>query len=238
MKISGRWKYGKALILSKERMIELNAALMTFCERVEFTAETKQNRNIQFETLDEMLSFDNFAEKRLCEVEITGYIGFVRVFRLNMKDCRHQILHYYSTVECFYDFDTFDEETLFLSKLKDVLRKATSNYWFIGKFSFWGAMLICTLPYTIINILTGNLANVEMNSPLFSVIVSFGIVGIIWLFNYKFYYSIFPAVVFLWEEELGRYNKWQKLRSNIFWSVIIALIMGLIVAVIAKSILG
>jgi len=71
-----------------------------------------------------------------------------------------------------------------------------------------------------------------------SIAIVCGILWLIWLLDNKIYYNVFPAVAFLWEEEVARYDKWQKFRSNIFWNVFVALIIGLIGTVITKSILG
>lgn len=233
MNISGDWNYGKALILSKDRMNELNAILLSFCERIEFNGVTKKNHNIQFKTLDEMLSFDNFAERRLCKIEITGYIDYHIIFRLIIKDYNGKILHYYNTIECSYKFNSFEKETLFLSKTKNVFRKSTPNYWLVGKFSFLGAVMIGSIASGMTKYLTGS-HSIQIKFLL--LIALLAIVSNV--LNNKFYYNIFPAVVFLWEEEIERHNRWQKLRSNILWSIFVALIIGLIGTVITKSIWG
>lgn len=238
MEISGSWSYRRALVLSVERMRELNSILLSFCERIEFTATTKKNQDIQFTTLDEMLSFDNFKERRLQEIEMTGYKGYHRIFNIKIKDTNGIILHYYKTVECFYHLDTFDDETLFLSKIKYVLKKSTPNYWLLGKFSLYGTVWIASVISTVINCLTKNMPNLKINLlVVFCIVIICALLLIIWVFDHKFYYNIFPAVSFLWEEEIARYDKWIKLRSNIFWGVLVSLIVGLFGAMIIKAFL-
>lgn len=240
MKIFGHWNYKRALILTIDRMKGFNDKLLNFCERIKYSGMTKKNKEIIFDNFDEMLRFDNFAGDSLKQVEITGYKEFDIVFKIKIKDYKGMLLHYYNTLECFYYFDSVKDETVFLSETQREIKKATPNYWLVGKFSFFGATFISAITFTIINYLTGNL-NVTVASVkhlslwlIIVLVIPISFIGLIWLIDNRFFYNIFPAVAFLWGEEKERYDRWQKLRSNVFWTIFIPLIMLVVPAVIRK----
>jgi uncharacterized membrane protein len=50
--------------------------------------------------------------------------------------------------------------------------------------------------------------------------------------------NLFPAVVFCWGEEVEQFEKWSKLRANIFWGMIVAILIGFVTSYLFKIITG
>lgn len=88
MTIDGCLKYYKALFFSSERMRELHSLLLSYCERIIYETETFNQRSIRFDSIDEMLSYDNYDKMRLKEIVIYGYSKNTQVFRLTLSASR------------------------------------------------------------------------------------------------------------------------------------------------------
>lgn len=50
--------------------------------------------------------------------------------------------------------------------------------------------------------------------------------------------NLFPSVVFCWGEEAKRFEKWSKLRTNIFWGIIVTALIGLVTSYLFKILTG
>lgn len=85
MTIDGCLKYYKALFFSSERMRELHSLLLSYCERIIYETETFNQRSIRFDSIDEMLSYDNYDKMRLKEIVIYGYSKNAQVFALHCQ---------------------------------------------------------------------------------------------------------------------------------------------------------
>lgn len=72
MLISGKMKYKKAVILTEEKMHELETLLHKYCDKVSYKAETINDSEIVFSSLDELLQYDNFESRSLKTLQITA----------------------------------------------------------------------------------------------------------------------------------------------------------------------
>ena len=235
MTISGRIKKKKAITITPERLKSLCEIILKHCERLEFSGETYSKTTITFDNLDELLNYDNFKPRRLIGLEITGYINHSRKISIEIGDLNFSpVTNYGSTIRCSYNFPTTDEETIFKSDMDIWFEKAKSSYWLLGKFSFNGALFLPSITITFIRFCLGLKVDIDTSNVsllLAVIIVSILTVAIIFLFKYidaYFLGNLFPAIVFNWGEETNRFEKWQKYRSNIFWGIIMAIIVGLV----------
>ena len=62
------------------------------------------------------------------------------------------------------------------------------------------------------------------------------ILELILLIINKGWRKLFPPLVFLWGEQITVNNRLAKLRGNIFWCVIVALIIGIVLAFLNNAI--
>lgn len=235
MTISGRIKKKKAITITPERLKSLCEIILKHCERLEFSGETYSKTTITFDNLDELLSYDNFKPRRLTELEITGYINHSRKISVEIGDLNFSpVTNYGSTIRCSYNFSTVDEETIFKNELSTWFEKTKSSYWLLGKFSFNGAFFLPSAIITFFRLCLGLKIEIDTSNTLLLValiITAIFTVAMIFLFRFldtHFLGNLFPAIVFSWGEETSRFEKWQKYRSNIFWGIIIAIIVGLV----------
>ena len=236
MVISGNIKKKKAIILSPERIKDINSIVLHHCERIEYTAMTAANTRISFESIEELLDYDNFEPRRISELEITGYKKYSRIITINIAEWSiFSPVNYGTTIRVDYQLPSVEAETLFLHAFDEWYNKCIASYWLIGKFSVRGVLFIpsafiCFLRF----VFGGPSADIDYgNIALLCVLAIFTVVCFVIakLINYvdaKLIGNLFPAIAFLWGEETERYKKWENLRSNLLWGVIIALLLGLL----------
>lgn len=241
MTISGKIVKMKALIVTPTSMKELCKILNKYSTRLSFEAKTYSHTDITFDTIDELLNYDNFKPRRIKELQITAYRNFTRVITVYIgKDFNlFHLTNYNETVNCSYQFDCVDDETLFKEKFNTWFDKAKSGYWLLGKFSFLATFCVPSILITAIRIGLNAPINADVSGLAILVAILAG--GVFfwsaWFLDYHVLNNLFPPVLFNWGEESKRFEKWNKLRSNIFWGIIMALIIGLITSYLFDTIM-
>ena len=234
MKISGRIKKKKAVIISPDRLRELCDIIVKHCDRLEFSAETYARTSITFDSIEELLNYDNFKPRRLISLDVEGYVGYSRIISVEIGNLSiSPITNYGRTLLCDYQLPSIDAETVFKNDFETWFQKAKSGYWLLGKFSFNGLLFIPSAAITLIRLLAGERAEIDLSNTVLLAALLFVIalsVALVYLLKFLDTYllgNLFPAVVLLWGEETTRFEKWQKFRSNLLWGVIIAVLLGL-----------
>ena len=85
MTINGKISYHKALVLTPERISELEAVLKKHCDKITYEATTVSGVEIAFENVDELLDYENFEKKRIKDLTVIGYKGYSRVYRITFE---------------------------------------------------------------------------------------------------------------------------------------------------------
>ena len=79
MTLDGRFEYKRALVLTPERIKELETIFRKYCERVFYEATTVAETDISFVSVDELLNYDNFQNRKLKSLTVTGRNGIDRI---------------------------------------------------------------------------------------------------------------------------------------------------------------
>lgn len=235
MKIYGRIKKKRAVIVSPERLKELCDIISKHCDRLEFSAETYARTSISFDSIEELLNYDNFKPRRLISVDIEGYIGYSRIISVEIGNFNlSPITNYGRTLRCDYQLPSIDAEVVFKNDFDTWFQKSTSSYWLLGKFSFSGLLFIPSAAITLMRMLTGERLEIELSNTamvaaiIVTIIMGVGLFYLLKLLDGVLLGNLFPAVVFQWGEETTRFENWQRFQSNLLWGIIITLILGLV----------
>lgn len=235
MTISGKVTKKKAIILSPERLTDLCDILSKHCNRLEFSAETHGKSRISFIDINELLSYDNYKSRRIIDLEITGYIDYSRTISISIGDLNfNPVVNYGSTIRCDYKFDSTDAESIFKSDLDTWYDKAVSSFWLLGKFSVTGLLFIPSVFITLVRFGGGiktdiDISNIKVILALAVItLLTYGVITLIKCFDTYVLGNLFPAVAFNWGEETVRFEKWSRYRSNLFWGIIMAILLGLV----------
>lgn len=245
MLISGKMKYKKAVILTEDKMHELETLLHKYCDRISYKAETINDSEIVFSSLDELLQYDNFESRSLKSLQISASGKSPYKIRLLFEadSLFSSLTGYDETFRCSYDVDTVDAETTIRSEITTFLRKITAGYWLIAKFRFYGLLMILCfigatyfLAYRSTQPSNTNIL-LMLTFGIIGVVISFGLIAVIKAIDRCFLQRCFPPVAFAWGEGKTQFEKSQKLRTNLFWGLLVAIIAGIIATFISNFIL-
>lgn len=238
MTLDGRFEYKKALILTPERIKELEIILLKYCERIAYEATTVAETEITFASVDELLSYDNFQNRRIKSLTMIGRNKIDRVFTCIFEASGLQSLFGYDgTFICRYTVSDVDTETTLKEDILDFLNKATAQFWIFGKIRLLG--LLCILCWFSAVYLVGynnsNTGEKTVLGAFLACILGLSIVGMSITIDQCFLKNLFPPLSFVWGEEKFRFSKYEQLRKNIFWCVIIAIVVGIVVFYITNQ---
>ena len=73
MKIKGSLEYKKAITIDSDRMRQLNDILMHYCEKIEYTAYLSNGCTESYESVEDLLSIENYDCNRIIKVDIWAY---------------------------------------------------------------------------------------------------------------------------------------------------------------------
>lgn len=235
MKISGKIKGKKSVIIGPDCLKSLCEIILKHCERIEFSAETYAKTSISFDNLEELLNYDNYKPRRIISVELAGYTKYSRLISVEIGDFNlSPIVNYGSTVRCNYQLPSVDAETIYKNDFDTWYQKAKASYWLLGKFSLNGVVFVPSAFITFVRFCYGAETEIDLSNPTILgalVVVTIVIIGLMYIIKLVDAYllaNLFPAVVFKWGEEAKRNEKWERFRSNLLWGIIIALLLGLV----------
>lgn len=208
--------------------------ILKHCDRIDFSANTYAKTRIAFDNLDELLEYDNFKSRRIVSLTLTGYKKYDRSISVRIDDLGlFPFANYGTTVQCSYKLPSVDEEAIFKSDFSNWYQKCVPPYWLLGKFSLFGLLTIPSMFIMFIKLVYGSKTDVDLSSLsvlqslVISTLVGLGIVYCVRAFDTYFWKNLFPAIVFNWGEEEKRNEKWRRYRNNIFWGILVALLLGL-----------
>lgn len=242
MTLNGKINYNKAIVLTPERMQELESVLKKHCEKVTYEATTVSGVEIAFENAEELIGYENFEKKRIKDLTVIGYKKYSRVFRISFEYSLWWFKYrgYDDTCSCSYTLNSLDEENIFFSDIKNFLKKCTARYWIWGKLSLFGIILPYSSLLTSYNYFTGKLENVaiDASSFLLSIVIALLFIVGVGAFDRLIIRNVFPPIAYLWGEEKDRQARFVNLRNNFLWTVIIGGLLSLLIAYITHILFG
>ncbi|MCL2284651.1 MAG: hypothetical protein FWC26_15155 [Fibromonadales bacterium] len=202
---------------------------------------TLNNKNsVQFNDLKELLTYDNSGDYRIETLNIDS--GCKNNFSIKFKSSMSIFLAYSSTVSVSFCMETKDDCVTFKARLKEIFREIRLPFYYtiLSKISsastFLPAMALCWL-YLYIQ---PNVAkNSSISLPTFTLIILIIISAIAFISGIgRIWSTLFLPIHFLWGDEVIRLEKIAKIRSNVFWVVIIGIIVGIVAAIFSRYIIG
>ena len=221
MKKTGSFSHWKNIFLDQSRMDELHVTLMKYCDYLEIQAKTIDKSSIEFDSYEELMEYTNYKKGRIKRLEICGYLhkSWDRVFTITF--CPEYSTKY--SVECDYNFEEINKETIFCKEMQDLLDKASSLYIpaFIGKF-----VSLCLLYLALFFLLSV----VLHETSIISYCIGGVVVAIIHdVFLHFIWYILFPPVSFSWGESITYYKHIAKLRNFVFITILLTIAIGILV---------
>ncbi len=234
MKVSGKISYKSAIIVNDTFFQDIDELLMKYFEKPKYSAQLVNGDEIEFESLSELISYDNFSERAIKAAKIDFGIGnYIRI-----EPSISLINAYSSTLEMKFEADSNDTSEEVKRKFKLICNKHKQSllYTAASKFALMhisilmiGISFILSLFILISHNTTDNAMSSSTKLAIYTVGVVIGLLTsfiLTWIIK-----QLFPAIVFLLGENIDKVEKKSKLKSNVFWGIIVT---GILTVVLSK----
>ena len=129
MVINGKMKYKKAVILTEEKMRDLETLIQKYCDRIYYEAITICDSKISFSSLDELLQYDNFESRSIKTLYISASGRIAQSLRLYFETdfISFGFIGYGETFHCCYEVETVGIETNIREEINTFLKKSRQD---------------------------------------------------------------------------------------------------------------
>lgn len=233
MKVSGKLSFKSAIIVNNEFFIDMDELISEYFEKPKYSAQLINGDEVEFESVSELISYDNFSNRAIKTMRIGFGIGnFIRI-----EPSIAFINGYKSTIEMGFYVEDNDKSEEIKRKINLICdkHKQSAMYTAASKFTI---MHICILLWGLSFILNLNVLithKTDDGTMSISTIVAVCTVGIVIMLLISAVLSwmikrYFPAIVFYLGENIKNVEKKSRTKSNIFWCIIVAGIVSAMVS--------
>ena len=228
MKKNGTIIRHSCVTLNKARMDELRGILLKYCDYLFFSVTTVDDSSIEFNSYDELMSYENFGKGRIKKLTIFGQ-------RKNDKEIRVTVIfsaeHANPGIAFDYIFEQSDEETIFCKDVEDFLVK-TGSYHIVA--IIFEIAFVLALGSILRLIVKKHFPSAKI--PVYVALAACTVFLYLKISNWV-WERLFPCVSFEWGESVLYYKRLKKWRENMFWGVIVAFIVGIASSILLSFIL-
>lgn len=240
--IKRKLKYNKSLRLDEESLRELNNLYSELDLMAKYSIETENSINYNFDTLEELLQYDFSDDIKVLKIYKDDY---KRKENLDIEfkvDYLSPLAVYGTIAEISYSTSNENIDIVLKEKIEKFFKKYATHNWIIGKFGLFGYFSIFIILLLIIVLIVSHLNNksisLSFSKDLFiSWIICWIIIALIRKFDTLICKKYFKPIIYYLGKQKKQTEKIEKIKSNIFWGIIVAIIVGIITTIICNNIL-
>lgn len=236
MKCKKEFKYDKAIIIESDMLIDLDKEIKKLCNNIKYKAELVNRDEIEFESLEELIGYENSKDNYLQKISIWADDGLRHTNNIIMyiepQNCN--IPQLYTTVRAVITTDNIDKISLFNEKIEHLCDRYCQDktYQFFSRTGIFSKLGIASwgiiLGYLVAE--TQGRINVKMWFDVLILIPLIYLLLVNLIGKYKKRY--YPPIVFYIGDGIKNYNELKSKRSNFFWTVCIGGSLTIIVGII------
>lgn len=230
--------YKRIIVLTIQRMKELETLLLKHCDSIAYKAITKNDAEILFDSFDEMSGFSNFGDDKIKSLSLKCRVKNDYNFMIDIV-FSPKYPYYSDTVRCMYCFSNIDKESVFIADFKKFLDRIAIYHtrYTICEWASFAFFLILGL-YPIFIPFNGN-AYYQTARGVFPLIMGILLsevipIGLYYLCSKLIWKKLFPRAIYAWGEESESYSRLEKVRSSLFWGVLVTTVISFVVGLILK----
>lgn len=240
--IQREMQYSKSIKFDEETI----EGIKDLYRSIEITPEcsilTENNVHYNFQNLDEVLEYDFSDKIKQIEIKNKEYSNTKKLRITFEVDYSTSFFVYGKVVKLTYFVPDENKDILLKGKLQEFFKLNHTYNWIIGKLGLFVLICIWVWPAFAVQIINAIL-NGEQTFPKFSfTFVILCIIGFILIllirtidkFNCK---TFFEPIKYNIGKQKNKNEKIDKIKSNIFWGIIVAIVVGIITTIICNSIL-
>ncbi len=237
MELHDKMGYNKAIVVDECMLIDLDKCIKHFFTSLPcYSADLLDESTINFESLDELLQYDNFGSKAIKFLKVD--FGFSN--RLVFKQTISVVHSYEYSLTIEYVTNNMDDSTLFKKEMFKIFEKGKRPwyYTFVTKFSiiyFFGAFIFLIAIFYGILYLGGML---EIKDTSLSVnLYNKWIIYTISIFVIRYLLSqirkvLFSVIAYKIGEQKKKIEQKDDLISKFFWGVIVTGIVSVVISIL------
>lgn len=231
------FSFNKAIIVNEKMLAEIENRLLEYYSDIGYNAKLENQDDVKFDSLDELVSFENSKINKISELNISGrdksytndiniYIGINSIWGYQSDN----------TIRVNITADDINKKTVIKENLENIFARNEQDklYNYIAKSGLLSTMhvisfiVICIFIY---NFLTNGF-RVENKALLISTVIS---VFITWISPglKKLQNVYYPRITFYLGDEIRDYDRKKQGRSSFFWGVIVASVLSFISYIIS-----
>lgn len=227
-------EYKKAIIVSQERMIQLDSILAKNFDKIRYTAILKNGSQETHEIVESLLLSDNYNDERIVAIEVyahnTDYNNDDSTYLyFGSKEYVSLLFEYSEVCKGNFSFSQKEKAKRFEEELNTLIGKSTAPYWVFAKFNLQVVLFLgCFIAYIYLLTHTDNntqIINITMSKLMLLLLAAIAVVWLVFRVNRFIHETILPPVVFIWGEEVPRSKRMDRWRTNLFWVVIVGLVL-------------
>ncbi|MBS5955495.1 MAG: hypothetical protein KIC73_01135 [Clostridiales bacterium] len=223
MIIKGVFQFNKAIKVDEDLLRELQVELEDFSNDFTLKALLENGNEIYFDSLEEMLVFDNYGNRKIKRLNLR----LSMFFNIDFTNTIALFSSYKNTIQAQYTCNKPDESIIIDKKLHDIFNKGKLPLYYrlLTKFSIKHILVIILMWYAIQNLRAMGkvISDQNITIKVFNIIaISAMILFFITTKLEEFKNIIFPSIVFYWGKEKERFDKHITYADKIFWGIVIA----------------
>ena len=233
LKVRGKLSYKSAIIVNDVFFKEMDELISEYFNKTKYSAQLKNGDEVEFESVSELILYDNFSNRAIKTMRIEFGIGNYIMIEPSIAF----INVYKSTIEMRFEVEDNDKSEEIKRKVNLICdkHKQSAMYTAASKFTIMHiCILMCGFSFVSnLNLLiTHKTDDGTMSNSTIVAVCTVGIVIMLlisavlsWIIK-----RFFPAIVFYLGENIKNVEKESKTKSNIFWCIIVAGIVSAIVS--------
>lgn len=240
--IQRKLTYNKSLLIDEDALKELDNLYTTIGTTAEYSLVTENNIYYTFDNLKELLQYDFLNDTKILKIYKHDY---TRKANLDIEfeiDYKSTFFVYDTIVEISYSTSDENTDIVLKEKILQFYRKHSTHNWIIGKMGLLGYFAILIFIMLVVMLAIVFINKINISTPItmnffISWIISFTMWFLIRKFDILMCKKLFKPIIYYINKQKDKWDKIQKIKSNIFWGVLVAIIVGIITTVICNHIL-
>jgi hypothetical protein len=232
MEFNIRFKNRYAITIQEKTMNKLILLLNEYYPNTDISISATSNNDdtVRFNDVKELLTYDNSGDYRIKTLNIKS--GSNHYCEIKFNSGVSLFFQYDSTISISFGLERKDECIAFRAKLENIFREMRQPlyYTILSKISIEALFLWIGILWLFYHYLQPeNTRNISISIPIFAFTILVVVFGISFILGInRILVTLFPPIHFSWGDEVIRLEKMAKTRSNIFWVVIIGIILAII----------
>lgn len=232
-------EYNKSLKIDKDALFELDDLYKEIGATAEYSVLTEKNINYYFESLNELLEFDFCDEIKTLRLARRNYNQKANLDIILEVDYNSVLVTYGKIARISYATSDENIDIILNKKINEFYKKHKTYNWILGKLGLYLCFLATITCIVLFLNWKGLLSNNDYSvKSLYFFFYGILLGTIMYLIMFKVNEIIckkyFKPIEYYIGKQKEKTDKIDKIKSNIFWSVIVGLIVGIATTIICK----